>query len=124
MNRLRCACALAVGLWFLGAAARGESSYAGPNKVRSASGQFIVTFTPDTSWFYHPPDVTTNTGFLRLEPSLLAISAEHFKAAVWQEIGLRTDTPWSGKIFIALHSARSTNETVRIATDPFIRYWN
>lgn len=124
MNRSRNACALAAGLLTLLAAARGESTFSGPNNIRSASGQFVVAFTPNDSPFYHRPDVTTNTTILRLEPSLLAISAERFKAALWQTLGLPTDYPWSGKIFLTLHPARSTDETVLIASEPFIHNWN
>lgn len=125
MNGPRCVCALFAGL-LLAAAAHADASYVGPQKVVSASGQFIVTYTPNHSWFYHRPqvDLSTNSSYLRLEPSLLAISAEHFKSALWRAIGLSPNTSWSGKIFLALHPARSTNETVLIATDPFMQYWN
>jgi hypothetical protein len=126
MNRWRRACALAAGLLFPLVTACGASPYNGLNQARSASGQFIVTFTQNTSWLYHRPEVglSTNKSYLSLEPSLLAISAERFKTALWRTIGLPADTPWSGKIFIALHAAVSTNENVVIATDPFIQYWN
>ncbi len=61
---------------------------------------------------------------MRLDAPLLVISAEHFKAALWRELGLSPNSPWSGKVFIVLHSARSLNEPVVIASEPFIQVWN
>ncbi len=125
MNRTRSVCVLAAGLLFFLAAARGQSPFAGPDEVRSVSGQFVVSSTPPSSpFFYHRPSVAAKADFLQLEPSVLAISAERFKSALWRFIGLPADSTWSGKIFLALHPARSTNEPVVIATEPFLQNWN
>ncbi len=124
MNRSRTLCALAAGLLSLLAAARGQSALAAPAATHSVSGQFIVSLTPDNHPFPRRPDAGTNAELLRLEPSLLAVSAERFKAALWRELGFAGDAAWSGKVFIVLHPARSTNEPVFIAAQPFIRTWN
>ncbi len=59
-----------------------------------------------------------------MEPALLAVAAERFKLSVWQQLGLSFDTPWSGKIFLTLHPARSPDETVTITSNPFLNRWN
>jgi hypothetical protein len=123
MNRPRPVCALVVGLMTFLAAARGQSPLL-PPQTSSASGQFIVSLTPASQPYFRRADAGTNTEFIRLEPSLLAVSAERFKLALWRQIGLAPNTPWHGKIFLALHEARSTDETVFIAAEPFLRNWN
>ena len=123
MNRLRPVCALAAGLWFSLAAARGQSVLP-PPATHSVSGQFIVSRTPSNNPYYRRPDTGTNAGYVRLEPSLLAVSAEHFKTALWKEIGLAPNASWNGKIFLALHPATSLDEPVLIAAQPFVHNWN
>ena len=67
---------------------------------------------------------SSGTNIVRLEPALLAVAAERFKISVWQQLGLPPDAPWSGKIFLTLHPARSLDETVTITSDPFLNRWN
>ena len=124
MNCSRPACVLVAGLMLFLAAARGQSSFFALDTTSSVSGQFVVSFMPDNDPYYRRPDTGTNTDWLRLEPSLLAVSAERFKTALWTQIGLAANAPWTGKIFLALHSAHSTDEEVVIAAQPFIRNWN
>src|SRR6516165_2560386 len=123
MIRLRLACALAAAWLALLAAVHAESPPFNPDTARSASGQFVVTFAPESSRFYHRPE-TTNNEYLRLEAPWLAISAERFKAVLWRELGMSAGSPWSGKIFIMLHPARSLNEPVIITPLPFVHAWN
>ena len=124
MNRLRPVCALVAGLFSLLAAARSDSLRPQPDATQSVSGQFSVSQAPDNNPFFHPPNPGTNTNLLRLEPALLAVSAERFKAALGREIGLAANTPWSGKIFLALHPAHSLDEPVNLVVQPFLRSWN
>lgn len=124
MNRSRTRCALVAGLIMFLAAARSQASFSAPVATSSVSGQFIVSITPVGNPYFRRAEAGTNTDLLRLEPSLLAVSAEHFKAALWTQIGIAANAPWSGKIFLALHPARTTDEDVVIATQPFIRRWN
>lgn len=124
MTRSRSACALAVGLMIFLAAAGEAATLLVQQSARSASGQFLVTDTPNSSPFYHRPDISTNTAICRLDAPLLAVAAEHFKAALRRELGISADAGWSGKIFIQLHSARSLDEPVLIASQPFIQVWN
>lgn len=117
-------CALAAGLTTFLAAARGDSPLFNTNTTRSASGQFIVSVTPNNSPFYRRPDISTNAEMIRLEAPFLVVSAEHFKSALWRELGLPPGASWSGRIFLTLHSARSLDEPVLIASEPFIQVWN
>ena len=124
MNRPRPVCALAAGLLFFLAAAHGQPSFLAPSTTSSVSGQFIVSTLPDSRPYLQRPDVGTNAGLLRLTPSLLAVSAERFKAALRAQLGLAADAPWNGKIFLVLRPAHSPDEPVSIAAQPFIRNWN
>jgi hypothetical protein len=123
MIRPRHACALAAAWLALLAAVRADTPAFSPDSARSASGQFVVTFTPETTRYYRRPE-TTNMEYLRLEAPWLAVSAERFKAVLWRELGLPAGSPWSGKIFIALHPARSLDEPAIIAPQPFVQTWN
>jgi hypothetical protein len=88
----------------------------------SFSGQFVATGTPRISALAIVPAVATNANFVRLEPALLAVSAERLKESLWQELGI--NGPWHGKIFLALHPARSLNEDVTIVSARFAGGWN
>ncbi|MEI7534044.1 MAG: hypothetical protein WCK57_06695 [Verrucomicrobiae bacterium] len=124
MNRSRLVCALAAGLMSFLAAARSESAWPQLDATHSVSGQFSISLAPDRNPYFRRPDTGTNTDLLQLEPSLLAVSAERFKAALWREIGLAPNAAWSGKIFLALNPARTLDEPVSITAQPFINRWN
>ncbi len=124
MNRSRTLRALVVGLLTFLAAARGQTSFSPPAATSSVSGQFIVSVTSPINPYFRRAEAGTNTDLLRLEPSLLAVSAERFKVALWTQIGMAANAPWNGKIFLALHPARTADEDVVIAAQPFIRTWN
>ena len=124
MNRSRLVCALAADLMLLLAAARSESAWPQLAATHSVSGQFSISLTPDRNPYFRRPDVGTNADLLRLEPSLLAVSAERFKVALWRDIGLAPNAAWSGKIFLAVHPARTLDEPVSLTAQPFINRWN
>jgi hypothetical protein len=115
---------LAAGLMMFHSAVRGDSPSFSPSTARSVSGQFIISTAPDTASFYRRPDAGTNTEILHLQAPWLAVSAERFKSAAWRELGLAANAPWSGKIFLVLHPARSLDEPVLIASQPFIHVWD
>ncbi len=124
MNRSRPVCALVAGLLLFLAAARGQPALLPPPATSSVSGQFLVSLAPALNPYFHRLDPGTNGGLLRLEPSLLAVSAERFKSALWREIGLPPDSPWSGKIFLVLHPARSLDEPLTLTVQPFLGRWS
>jgi hypothetical protein len=124
MNRSRHACALVPGLFLALAVARGQSAVLDERAVHSVSGQFLVASVPGATPLFQNPAIAANTNLVRLEPALLAVAAERFKISLWQQLGLNADAPWSGKIVLVLHPARSPDETVAIASSPFLNHWN
>jgi hypothetical protein len=95
--------------------------------AHSVSGQFIVTGTPFRAagaGLAVRPEIATNTDLVRLEPALLAVSAERIKGLLWRELDLAPNAPWRGQIFLALHPAQSTDEDVAIISERFANGWN
>ena len=95
--------------------ARAKVPLTDPTLVRSISGQFIATGVPSTAagaGLAARPEIATNADFVRLEPALLAVSAERIKASLRRELDLNPNAPWRGEIFLALHPAQSTDETL------------
>ena len=104
--------------------ARAQTSFPYTSSARSVSGQFIVTGAtshPAGSWLAARPEIATNADFVRLEPALLAVSAERVKESLARVLnpelrGLELRKSPPGKIFLALHPARSTDEDVTIVS--------
>jgi len=90
----------------------------------SASGQFVVISANAVPPSARPPIAITNAGFIRLEPALLAVSAERIKQTLWRRLGLAPSTPRRGRIFLALHPATSPDENVAIISTRFAGVWN
>jgi hypothetical protein len=124
MTSPRHGCAVLLGLLLSLAGAKGQFSFADPNAVRSVSGQFVVSSASAGPSFFRNPAIAADTNVLRLEPALLAVAAERFKISLWRQLGLASDAPWSGKVFLVLHPARALDETVTVASEPFINHWN
>src|SRR5258706_571414 len=87
------------------------------NPTRSISGQFIIPRPQQT-----PSRTGTATNFVRLEPALLAVSAERIKDLVWHKLDIKG--PWRGQIYLVLHRAQSPDEAVTIRSQPFNGGWN
>ncbi len=87
--------------------------------TRSRSGQFLVHDLPGSATA--PRNVTTNSAYLRLDPTLLAVSAERFKADLYRELGLNPN--WIGKIHLYLFQARTGFEPVTIVSEHFKDGW-
>src|SRR5665213_910146 len=123
VSHLRHGYAVLLGLLVSLAGAHGQSAFSGQDAAHSFSGQFIVSSAGDGALFFQD-QAATNRQIVRLEPALLAVAAERFKISLWRQLGLDSAAPWSGKIFLVLHPARSLDETVNIASDPFLNRWN
>ena len=85
-----------------------------PRDVRSAqsrSGQFLITSLSSGPSL----KLGTNPAFVRLEPSVLAISAERLRQQVWRQLD-STDR-WRGKIFITIYQALSPQEPATITIE-------
>jgi hypothetical protein len=65
---------------------------------------------------FQRPDIILDTNLIRLDPALLAVAAERFKAGLWHLMGLRADSPWQGKIRLFLRPAQSPEDDVTIAS--------
>jgi hypothetical protein len=86
----------------------------------SVSGQFIVIGANPGP----PPAAVTNAEFVRLDPALLAVSAERVKKPLWHQLGIDPMMPWRGRIFLALHLAAAPDEDVTIISTRFAGVWN
>jgi hypothetical protein len=90
--------------------------------THSVSDQFIILGVKQVSLFGRLPLVETNAEFVRLEPALLAVSAERLKQSVWTELGVSDQ--WRGQIILALHPAQSLDETVTVLATKFPNGWS
>jgi hypothetical protein len=109
---------------FLSAAARAQMPLPDASAMRSsASGQFIVTAVNPVSQSIFPPVADTNADLIRIEPALLAVSAERVKQSLWRALGVDASTPWRGRIYLVLHPAASPDEDVTIISRRFADVW-
>jgi hypothetical protein len=124
MKRTRHFCACFLSLIFSLAVARGQFSFSDQNSIGSVSGQFTVSVEGGAG----PPAPGlipgANTNVVQLKTALLAVAAERFKNDLWRELGLRTDAPWSGRIYLHLRPARSFDDPVTITSRRFLDHWN
>ncbi len=91
--------------------------------AHSVSGLFVVTGSPQFSDLAMLPAVATNQEIVRLEPGLLAVSAERIKDSLLQKLGVDNHAPWRGTIYLALHPARSLDENVAVFPSRFEDAW-
>jgi hypothetical protein len=96
----------------------------GKNSTRSISGQFIVNGTSQFSPLASSPRVAADTNLVRLEPALLAVTAERIKDSLWRTLEIKADIPWRGQILFMLHPARSTDEDITIFSKHSADGWN
>jgi hypothetical protein len=113
-----------LGAIFLAGNSRAQFSADNTLTARSISGQFIINASPDFSPLFYRRDFAANTNLVRLEPALLAVSAERFKTLLWQQLGLKPDSAWRGKIFLMLRPAHSPDDGVVIASGPILHAWD
>jgi hypothetical protein len=111
-------------LIFSTAAAHGQSLSPENSSVQSVSGQFTVTVAPQFSPLLHRVDLATNSEIVRLQPALLAVTAERFRNALWSQLGFQPGGNWSGKIVLALHPARTPTDEVNLNIGPLLNVWH
>jgi hypothetical protein len=90
--------------------------------TRSVSGQFIVVGTEQFSPQAGLLDADNDPEIIRLDPALLAVSAERIKESLWRELGVKGQ--WRGQIYLALHRARSLDENVTVVSENFLGNWD
>jgi hypothetical protein len=105
-------------------AARAQFSPAETGSAHSTSGQFIVSGGQAVSPLAGQPAIATNADLVRIEPALLAVSAERLKESFRRQLGISQSASWSGQIFLALHPAQSPDENVTIISARFLKNWN
>jgi len=110
--------------FFFPVVTRAQPSLPDPAATRSSlSGQFVVINPNPALSPNRPPVAVTNADFVRLNPALLAVSAERIKQPIWRQLGISTTTPRRGRIFLALHPAASSDENVTIISSRFANAW-
>ncbi len=92
-----------------------------PVAAQSHSGQFIIHAVRARETPIGVLNSATNRAFLRLETTLLAISSERLKLALYSE--LEVNQPWRSKIHLVLRPAATTNDLVAISTEWFKDGW-
>jgi hypothetical protein len=90
--------------------------------ARSVSGQFIIIGSKENSPLARSPRFANDDSLVHIEPALLAVSAERIKESLWQELDIHGE--WRGKIYFALHPARSLDEDVIIISNPSAGGWS
>jgi hypothetical protein len=78
--------------------------------ARSMSGQFFIVAPPPP--LLPRPAISTNTPWIQLEPTWVAISAERIKQTVWRDLGITG--PWRQRVAIALRPDRAGDDLVTI----------
>lgn len=89
--------------------------------ARSLSGQFTV-FQQQAPMFRPTLGTATNADWVSLEPTLVTISAERIKQAIWRELGVTG--PWQNQIPIILQPTYSVDQAVKIVPDRSLGVWN
>ncbi len=87
----------------------------------SHSGQFIVYAGRSSPPPLAVANLATNQNFVRLEPTLAAVSCERIKQALERELG--ANAPWRGYIYVVLYPARGPGDNVTIASEQIKGGW-
>jgi hypothetical protein len=103
---------------------RGQSFSLEEKSARSISGQFIVFAAPRFSTLAGSPKVAADTNYVRLEPALLAVSAERIKDALGHQLEIKPGAPWRGQIYLVIHPALSLDENVNIISKRLAHGWD
>jgi len=100
-----------------------NAQFAAPDvaSARSLSGQFVVNGSRLPSAATAPPQLLTNANYIELEPSLVAVSCERIKQALWAELDVSGQ--WSAKIHLTLRAAQGEDDPVTIISDRYPRGW-
>jgi hypothetical protein len=107
------------------AVVRAQTSLPDTSGTRSSvSGQFVVIGANPGQPSARLTVAAANADFVRLDPALLAVSAERVKQSLSRGLGIDPMTPWRGRIFLALHPAVTPDENVTIISTRFAGVWN
>jgi hypothetical protein len=95
-------------------AAGTQFSKADQEPTRSISGQFIASGPAQFSSLAGQPRVAADTNLVRLQPALLAVSAERIKDELYRRLEISKTAPGCGQVYLVIHPARSLDENVTI----------
>ncbi len=84
------------------------------NFTRSISGQFVASGPAQFSELARLPRVADDTNLVRLEPALLAVSAERMKDSIYHRLEISKAASARGTIYLVVHPAQSLDENVTI----------
>jgi hypothetical protein len=80
----------------------------------SISGQFVASGPARFSPLAGLPRIAADTNLVRLDPALLAVSAERIKDSLYHRLDIKKDAPWRGQIYLVVHPAQSLDDNVTI----------
>jgi hypothetical protein len=109
------------GLLWLAAAACGQSLPEGGTTAQSHSGQFSVSGRPAPSILPETLAHSVATNWVRLQPTLLAMTCERIKDALLLRLNARDQ--WQGKVNIRLRPVRRVDDPVRVTQTHFKDGW-
>ncbi len=107
---------------FLPPFCRADLALPNPVSARSISGQFAIIGARQVSPLADTLAFKTNSALVRLEPALLAVSAERIKGSICARLGI-DGSAWHGQIFLALHPAQSLDDNVAVLSTRFNNAW-
>jgi hypothetical protein len=87
--------------------------------VRSRSGQFVIRGLPLTMSRFGR--ATNAVSYVRLDPTVFAVSCERVKEAVLGEFGM--EDRWRGMIAIVLHPTESDDELINVTSTRYKNNW-
>ena len=123
MNRSRHGAIILFGL-ILGLAAHAGFAPVDQTSARSSSGQFLVSGGGPSPLFRRYPDLKDDPNLVRLDPALLAVSAERARDFFWRQLGWPGGAPWRGKIYFRLRPAVTLDDPVTISARAFGGVWD
>lgn len=109
---IACAFAIPSGAQFLPVPARSATSL---------SGQFIAQDWRPRGASNLAVALSTNSQFVCLDAALLSVSCERIKQYLYAQLG--SASPWTGKIFVVLHTAESRDEPIVVTSERFQDLW-
>jgi hypothetical protein len=113
--------AIAVCLGALPGVANAQLSIPELISASSRSGQFVVYAGHSSPPPRAVANLATNQSFVRLEPTLAAVSCERIKQALERELG--ANAPWRGCIYLVLYPARGPGDNITIASERIKGGW-
>lgn len=108
-------------LWAAAGVAAGQTSTSEDFSFRSASGQFLVRSIRRPPGPVPPAATAAKLDLVRLTPTLMPVSGERIKQALWRELGI--SGAWQGKIQLAIYPGAAADEPVRCYAERFRDAW-